>query len=215
MQKYLDLGYDILCLCFASVLSTTYQSACIAASSLRERFPERTILVLDSLMASGGEGLLVYKCAMMQQRGESLKSVYQYAECLREKICGWFTVEDILSLKRGGRIDPTTAVQGSALSIMPIFHFKSDGKLEMFEKKRGRKASLSALVDHVEETIINSEEQDIFVTYGDCFDDAQSVVNELSQRIRVKKIYTMPVGPIIATHCGPSLVMVYFIGKEK
>ena len=215
MYNHLNEDSDILCLCFASALSTTYQSACIAASNLRKKFPQRTILVLDSLMASGGEGLLVYLCAMMRQRGESLECVYQYAEHIRHKICGWFTVEDIRSLKRGGRIDPTTTVQGAVLSVKPIFHFDSEGKIEIVEKRRGRSTSLSALIDHMERTIVNGEEQDVFITYGDCFEDAQAVMNELSQRIRVKSIHTMPVGPVIATHGGPGIVMVFFVGTQK
>ena len=215
MYKHLIAGSDILCLCFASALSTTYQSACIAASNLTEKFPGKRILVVDSLTASGGEGLLVYLCAMLRQRGESLENVYHYAKNIRQKICGWFTVSDILSLKRGGRIDSTTTVQGSMVSIKPIIHFDNAGKLELVEKVRGRHTSLSVLLDHMTDTIIDSEKQDVFITYSDCLEDAQFVANELSRRIKVNNIHIMPVGPVIATHCGSGLVMLYFIGNKK
>ena len=142
MRAVLQEGKDILCLNFSSALSTTYQSAVIAAEALRDEFPEATIHVLDTLSASVGQGLLVYLCAQQKFAGKSLDEVFRYAQEMAPKMAHWVTVDDLNHLKRGGRISATTAFVGSMLSIKPIIYVNDEGKLVSTAKVRGRKAAI-------------------------------------------------------------------------
>lgn len=215
MHQHLSKGKDILCLCFSSALSTTYQSACIASDNLREVFPNRTIHVVDSLAASGGQGLLVYQCALLRRDGKTLEEVFQYAEQIKNKICAWFTVKDLNYLKRGGRLQSDAYFRGTMVSVKPIIHIDVDGKVALAEKVRGRRNSLSALLEHMEASVIDSGHQDVFITHGDCLEDAQYLAQKITRRFKVRSIYINYAGPVIGTHTGPGLVMLFFIGKEK
>ena len=147
MEKTLQQGLDILFIGFSSGLSTTYQSGCIAADDLREEYPERKILTVDSLCASLGQGLYVYLGALEQQAGKTIEQVRDYLEEIKLHLCHWFTVDDLMYLKRGGRISATTAVLGTVMQIKPVMHMDNDGHLANVTKARGRKASLIALAE--------------------------------------------------------------------
>ena len=215
MYQHLHQNEDILCLCFSSGLSSTYQSARIAASHLKDKFPSRVIKVIDSLMASGGHGLLVYRCAMMRNSGKTIEEVYQYAEKLKQNICGWFTVDDLNHLKRGGRISTTAAFFGNMLSLKPIIHIDDAGKLAAVEKVRGRRNSLLRLIDHMLTSGIELENQDIFITHADCLWDAEYISEEITRRVKTGEIHLSYVGPVIGTHTGPGLVTLFFLGDRR
>ena len=168
MRPVLESGRDILCLSFSSALSTTYQSAVIAAGEMREAFPEAKVHVVDTLCASLGQGLLVYLCALQKQAGKSLEELRDYAENTKGRICHWFTVDDLNHLKRGGRVSAATALFGTMLSIKPVLHVDDQGRLIPVSKARGRRASLLALVDRMEETAVEPGKQTIFISHGDC-----------------------------------------------
>ena len=155
MRPILESGRDILCLCFSSALSSTYQSACIAAQELQEDFPGAAIEVVDSLSASLGQGLFVYLCAREKQRGADLTALRAYAEATRGRVCHWFTVDDLNHLKRGGRVSPAAAMFGTMLSIKPVLHVDDQGRLIPVSKARGRKASLLELVERMEKTAVD------------------------------------------------------------
>ena len=214
MRAVLQEGKDILCLNFSSALSTTYQSAVIAAEALRDEFPEAAIHVLDTLCASAGQGLLVYLCAQQKFAGKSLAEVFQYAQEMAPKVAHWVTVDDLNHLKRGGRISATTAFVGSMLSIKPIIYVNDEGKLINVGKARGRKPALLQVVKELEQRLL-PKEQTIFISHGDCEDDVQIVADEIRKRFGTETIHINYVGPVIGAHTGAGVVALFFVGKER
>ena len=215
MRKILSAGKDILCINFSSALSATYQSATIAAADLAEEFPDRKILVVDSLCASLGQGLLVYLCAQERRKGRSLEEVHAFAEETKGKVCHWFTVDDLNHLKRGGRISAATALFGTMLSIKPVMHVDDGGHLVPVSKARGRKSSLLALVDQMEATAIDPASQTVFISHGDCEGDALFVAGEITRRFGTQDIRLNYVGPVIGNHSGPGTLALFFLGTKR
>ena len=215
MRPILKSGKDILCLSFSSGLSTTYQSAVIAANDLQEDFPEARVLVVDTLCASLGQGLLVYLCAQEQAKGKTLEDLRDFAEETKRHLCHWFTVDDLNHLKRGGRISAATALFGTMLSIKPVMHVDDEGHLIPVAKSRGRKASLLALVDHMAETAIDPAHQTVFISHGDCLEDAQFVADEVRRRFGTTDIRINYVGPVIGSHSGPGTMALFFLGEHR
>ena len=222
MQEYVDYltpvleaGKDVLILAFSSGLSVTYQSACLAADELREAFPERRIEVVDTLCASMGQGLLVWYAAKRQQAGESLESVRDWCEANKLHLCHWFTVNDLMHLKRGGRVSAATAVAGTILNIKPVLHVDDEGHLINMAKARGRKASLDYLVDKVGETGTDLTRQVIFISHSDCLDDAKYVGDKLKEKYHVKDVVYNFIGPVIGSHTGCGCVALFFLGTHR
>ena len=215
MRAVLDRGEDLLCICFSSALSATYQSASIAADGLREAYPDRTLYVVDSLCASMGQGLLVWLCAQEKRNGKSIHEVRDFAEQQKGSICHWFTVDDLYHLKRGGRVSATTALFGTMLSIKPVLHVDAEGRLIPMEKARGRKASLTALVDQMEETAVSPGYQTVFISHGDCLDDAKFVASEIRRRFGTQNIIIGYIGPVIGSHTGAGVVALFFTGSSR
>ena len=215
MRPVLEAGKDILCLCFSSALSTTYQSAVIAAGELAEEFPERKIHVEDSLSASMGQGLFVWLCGQEKKKGRTLEELAAYAGETKGKVCHWFTVDDLNHLKRGGRVSATAALFGTMLSIKPVLHVDELGRLIPMEKCRGRKASLLALVDHMEKTAADPGNQTVFLSHGDCLEDAEFVAEEIRRRFGTKDIRISYVGPVIGSHTGAGVVALFFLGAPR
>ena len=215
MRPILEAGKDILCLSFSSGLSTTYQSAAIAAQDLGAEFPEAKIFVVDTLSASLGQGLLVYLCAKEKAAGKSIEQVRDFAEQTKLHLCHWFTVDDLNHLKRGGRISAATAMFGTMLAIKPVMHMDDAGHLVPVSKARGRRASLMALVDEMEKRAIEPEHQTVFISHGDCRDDAELVANEVRRRFGTQDITIHFVGPVIGSHTGCGVVALFFLGKER
>lgn len=215
MRKILSAGKNILCINFSSALSATYQSAAIAAADLAEEFPDRKILVVDSLCASLGQGLLVYLCAQERRKGRSLEEVHTFAEETKGKVCHWFTVDDLNHLKRGGRISAATALFGTMLSIKPVMHVDDGGHLVPVSKARGRKSSLLALVDQMEATAIDPASQTVFISHGDCEGDALFVAGEITRRFGTRDIRLNYVGPVIGNHSGPGTLALFFLGTKR
>ena len=215
MRPVLESGKDILCLCFSSALSTTYQSAVIAAQEMQEAYPEGKVYVVDTLCAYLGQGLLVYLCAQQKQAGKSLEELRDYVEATKGSVCHWFTVDDLNHLKRGGRISAATALFGSMLSIKPVLHVDDGGHLVAVSKSRGRRASLTALVDRMEQTAIEPAKQTVFISHGDCLEDAQFVAGEIRRRMGVEDIRINYIGPVIGNHAGPGTVALFFVGTKR
>ena len=215
MREILSQGKDILYLSFSSALSTTYQSAVIAADDLREEFPDGQVLVVDPRCASLGQGLLVYLCAREKAAGRSLTGLRDYAEATKGSICHWFTVDDLNHLKRGGRISAATALVGTMLSIKPVLHVDDEGRLISVSKARGRRASLMALVDRMEATALDPAGGTVFISHGDCEGDALLVANEITRRFGNHDIHLNYVGPVIGNHSGPGTVALFFVGSKR
>ena len=211
----LESGRDILYLCFSSGLSGTYNTSRLAVEELREKFPDRKIRTVDTLAASMGQGLLVYLAAKKRQEGMSLDELGDWVEENRLKLCHWFTVDDLMFLKRGGRVSSAAAVTGTMLGIKPVLHVDDEGHLIPMEKVRGRRASLDALVKHMQATAIRPAEQTVFISHGDCQADCDYVAQQLREKLGVKEIVTSYIGPVIGAHSGPGTVALFFVGEKR
>ena len=215
MEPHLAAGRDVLVMAFSSGLSTTYQSAVIAAEELREKYPERTIYVVDTLCASRGEGLLVWYACKKRDEGMTLDELHTWVEDTKLHLCHWFTVDDLMYLKRGGRISAATALFGTMLSIKPVMHVDDGGHLVPVSKARGRKSSLLALVDRMAATAIDPANQTVFISHGDCEADARFVAEEITRRFGTKDIRINYVGPVIGNHSGPGTLALFFLGTQR
>lgn len=215
LEPLLQEGRDVLVLAFSSGLSATYSSSVIAAEDLREKYPDRKLYTVDTLCASLGQGLLVYLAAQQRAQGKSIEEVRDWAEANKLKLCHQFTVDDLHFLKRGGRISATTAVVGSMLKIKPVLHVDNEGRLINIGKARGRAASLKALVDKMEQTAIDPGDQTVFISHGDCLEDAQMVAQMVRDRFGVKDVYLNYVGPVIGAHSGPGTLALFYVGIER
>lgn len=215
MRRVLESGRDIVCVCFSSALSTTYQSAVIAAEDLRAEFPEAEVHVVDSLSASLGQGLLLYLAVEQKRKGLTAAELAKWVEDNRLTVCHWFTVDDLNFLKRGGRVSATTALLGTMLSIKPIMHTSDEGKLVPVSKVRGRKASLKALIDKIAELGIEPSEQVMFICHADCEVEARAVAEEMKARYGVKEVYINYIGPVIGSHTGPNTMGIFFVGTKR
>ena len=215
LEPLLQAGKDVLVLAFSSGLSTTYNSSRIAVEELSEKYPERKLYTVDTLCASLGQGLLVYLAAKQRSEGRSIEEVRDWAEENKLHMCHQFTVDDLHFLKRGGRISATTAVVGSMLQIKPVLHVDNEGHLINIAKARGRQASLKALVDKMEKTAIDPVNQVVFISHGDCLEDAHTVEKMVKERFGVKEVYINYVGPVIGAHSGPGTLALFYVGSER
>ena len=215
MEPILAQGKDILALAFSSGLSTTYQSAVIAAEDLREKYPQRKILVVDTLAASLGQGLLVYYACKKRDEGLSLEELAAWCEEYKFKLCHWFTVDDLMYLKRGGRVSAATALVGTMLQIKPVLHVDDEGHLINVAKARGRKASIEALAKKLGETGIPGANDTVFICHGDCHEDAKLLENLVKEKYGVKDVLTYYVGAVIGSHSGPGTLALFFLGDKR
>ena len=214
-EKVLKEGKDILYLALSTALSGTYSAGCVAAKELCEKYPERRITVIDSLCGSAGLGLLVYMTAKKRDEGADLDAAADFAEKTKLTIGHWFTVDDLVYLRRGGRISPTAAVVGGLLGIKPVLHMDDEGHLVSFSKARGRKASLQALVQQMAETAVEPEEQTVFICHGDCIDDAEYTASLIREKTGAKTVIINYVGPVIGAHTGPGVISIFFLGTHR
>ena len=215
MRPILAAGKDIVSINFSSALSTTYQSACIAAQDMKEEFPDANIYVVDSLSASLGQGLLLYLTVQKKREGLSAQELVQWVEDNKLHIDHWFTVDDLNYLKMGGRLSAGAAFFGSMLSIKPVMHTSDEGKLVPVSKVRGRKASLKALIDKIAELGIEPSEQVMFICHADCEVEARAVAEEMKARYGVKEVYINYIGPVIGSHTGPNTMGIFFVGTKR
>lgn len=215
IEPILQEGKDVLVLAFSSGLSATYQSAQVAVEELSEKYPERKVLLVDTLSASMGQGLLVWHAAMQQKAGKHVEEVRDWAQENKLNLCHWFTVDDLHFLKRGGRISAATAVLGTMLHIKPVLHVDDEGHLISMSKARGRAAALTALSDEMEKTVTDAANQVVFISHGDCLEDAQKVADDVKKRFGVKQVIINYVGPVIGAHSGPGTVALFFMGSTR
>ena len=215
MEKALAAGKDVLVLAFSSGLSTTYQSAVIAAEELKEKYPERKIQVIDTLCASMGEGLLVWYACKKRDEGLSLDEVAQWVLDNRLHLCHWFTVDDLMYLKRGGRISAATALVGTMLQIKPLLHMDDEGHLINMAKTRGRKAAIDAMVKKAQELGAGYDNSTMFISHGDCLSDAEYLSRQLKEKCGVKDVVISYVGAVIGSHSGPGTLALFFLGSHR
>ena len=215
IEPVLQEGKDALVLTFSSGLSATHQSARIAADELMGVYPDRKILVVDTLCASLGQGLFVYYACKQRDAGLSLEELYRWCEENKLHLCHWFTVDDLLYLKRGGRISSATALVGTMLQIKPILHVDNGGHLVNVGKVRGRKASIEALAKKMGETSLTGKNDTVFICHGDCLEDAQYLEKLVKENYGVKDVLIYYTGAVIGSHSGPGTLALFYLGSQR
>ena len=215
-RELLGSGRDVLYIAFSSGLSGTYQALSLMTAQLQEEFPERKIHVVDSLAASGGQGLLVWYAVQHARAGKSIDQVRDWLEENKLHLAHWFTVDDLMFLFRGGRVSKTAAWAGTMLNIKPVMHVDDEGHLIPMEKVRGRKKSLNALIDHMEKSANKPiSDQMVFITHGDCIEDAEYVAAKIKERFGVKEVVINYVDPVIGAHSGPGTMALFFLADKR
>lgn len=216
IEALLREGRDVLYLGFSSGLSGTYQAIELLLTELAGLYPDRTVASVDTLAASLGEGLLVYYAAKMREEGASIEKVRDWVEEHKLHLAHWFTVDDLMFLFRGGRVSRTSAWAGTLLNIKPVMHVDDEGHLIPLEKVRGRKKSLKALVDHMEQMAMSPvADQTVFITHGDCLEDAEYVADLVRERFGVSDVLINWVDPVIGAHSGPGTMALFFLASER
>ena len=217
MKELLEEKKDILYLAFSSGLSGTYQAVSLLMAQLREQYPKRKLIAVDTLAASLGQGMLVYDAAMLKKDGKSIEDVAKWVEDNKQNQAHWFTVSDLVYLFRGGRVSRTSAWAGNLLNIKPVLHVDDEGHLIPMEKVRGRKKSMNALVEHMEKTYLGTEGlgNNIMISHGDCIDDAQYVEKKIRERWPDVNMIINYVDPVIGAHSGPGTLALFFLAKNK
>lgn len=214
-EKILAAGQDLLYIGFSSGLSGTYHCAVLAAEELRGKFPERKIITVDSLCASMGEGLLVWHACRLRDGGMPLEELAAWLESHKLQLCHLFTVDDLHFLKRGGRVSPTTAFFGTMMNIKPVLRVDDEGHLVPLGKARGRKASLAALCDQMKALAVSPQEQTVFISHGDCEEDARYLAELVQSQLGVPRVTIGQIGPVIGSHSGPGTVALFFLGSHR
>lgn len=215
MKVIVEEGKDVLYIGFSSGLSATVGAGINAARELSEEYPDSKIYAVDTLGASLGQGMIVYYAAKKKAEGASIEEVRDFVESRKLNMALWFTVDDLNHLKRGGRISPATAAIGTMLNIKPVMHMDNEGHLVAVGKVRGRKTSLKELVNSMEASWLPEENPTIFISHGDCLDDAEYVASLIREKLGVNDIRINYVGPVIGAHTGPGVVALFFWAKER
>lgn len=214
-EQILKKGHDILYIGFSSALSGTLQSAQVAAQELKVDYPESNIIVVDSLSASSGLGLLVWHAWKLKEAGKTMEEIKTWAEENRLNLCQIFTVADLGTLKRGGRLSDTQALLGTLLKVKPILHVSDEGKLVPLKKARGREFSFKSMVALMDGNIKDATNQTIFISHGDCLSEAKDVGSMIKEKYGVKDIVYNEIGPIIGAHSGPGTIAVFYVGNKR
>ena len=215
IEPALAAGFDALVMAFSGGLSTTYQSAVIAAGDLKEQYPDRKIIVVDTCAAALGQGLFVWYACKKRDEGLSLEELAAWAEENRNHVAHWFTVDDLVYLKRGGRVSAATALVGTVLNIKPVLHVDNEGHLISMVKARGRKAAINTLVSKLQELGEGWDNATVFICHADCMDDARRLSDLVKEKCGVKDAFIGTLGAVIGSHAGPGTLALFFMGKEK
>lgn len=214
-EPILKEGKDLLHIAFTSGLSGTYNSCRIAAEELCEEYPDRKIIVVDSLCAASGGGMLLYKALELKEQGKSLEEIATWIEENKLHICHDVTVDDLFHLHRGGRVSKTSAVLGTIIKIKPIIHVNDEGKLIVIGKERGRKKALQTLVERMEEKSQGYENDIVMITHGDALEDAEYVKGLIQEKFGITNIMINPLGTVIGSHTGPGVIALFYMGNRN
>lgn len=215
LEPFLKEGKDVLHLGFSSALSGTYNSMRIAGEELADEYPEAKVIVIDTLCACLGEGLLLYKVLQLRDAGKNIDEIAEWVEENKLHICHNVTVDDLNHLHRGGRVSKATAVVGTLVQIKPIIHMDNAGALQVIGKERGRKRSLNKIIDMAVEESKGWENDMIMVTHGDCIEDAEYVAKLAKEKLGAKDVLVNNIGTVIGSHTGPGVVALFFMGNER
>ncbi len=215
LEPFLKEGKDVLHLAFSSGLSGTCSSMRLAAEELKEEYPDRKVIVVDTLCACLGEALLLYYVLKRKKEGMSIEEAAAWAEANKLHVCHNVTIDDLHHLQRGGRVSKTAAVVGTMVQIKPMIHMDNEGKLQVIGKERGRKKSLNKIVDRAVEQYKGWENDIVMITHGDCIEDAQYVAKLVREKMGIDNILVNNIGTVIGSHTGPGVVAVFCMGNER
>ena len=214
-EPHLKNGRDLLYIGFSSGLSATYSCAKAAVEILKEKYKDRKIYEIDSLLASFGQGLLVYNTAVLAEEGKEIEEVYDYAIKAKERVNSLFTVKTLAYLARGGRVSKMSFAIGTVVDIKPLMYVSEEGKLLAYGKVIGRKRSILSIADKVCKTIIDPEKQTVFISHGDCVDDAKYLAKLIEEKAGVKKFEFNYIDPVIGVHSGPDTLAIFYQGLNR
>lgn len=214
-MEFIKEGYDILHISFSSGLSGSCSVALTVAAELCEENPGTKITVVDSLSASLGEGLLVHKAIQLKESGKTFDEIADWLEKNKLHLCHMFTVDDLHHLHRGGRVSKTTAIIGTLINVKPVLHVNNEGHLIPLNNVRGRKKALVSLVDQMEKRLAGYQNNEVFISHGDCPEDAEFVASMVRERFGIQNITINYVCPTIGAHSGPGTVALFFMGNER
>lgn len=214
-RNHLDNGEDILVIAFSSALSSSYNTYCMVKNQISSDYPDRKIVVIDSLSASMGEGLFVYKAVALRKQGKTLEETVSWLEENKKHFCHQFTVDNLFHLHRGGRVSKTTAILGTMINIKPILHVDDEGRLTPLTNVRGRKKSLNTLVDNMIESADGYDNDIVMISHCDSYDEAIYVKEQIEKKLGIKKFMINYVCPTIGAHAGPGTVSIFYLGKNR
>lgn len=212
-RAHAEAGEPLLYLGFSSALSGTFDAAWTVRAEVMADFPDADIRLLDTKAASVAQGLLVYEAAKQWRAGRTLDEIEAWVTAERPRLNGWFTINDLETLKRGGRLPGAVAAAGTLLDVKPILHVTADGKLEIKRSVRGRQKSMRALADTIVQRGESVEAQTIVLGHGDAIEDLELLRELVAERVSAADVITMEVGPVIGTHTGPGMLAVVFWGE--
>jgi len=215
MEAHLSAGEDILFLCFSSGLSSTRDACAIAAQELADKYPDRKIYTVDTVSACSGQGLLAYLTAQKREAGATIEEARDFAESIKLQICHWFLVNDLMFLKRGGRVSSSAAVVGTMLNVKPILYVDNSGHLETAEKVRGRKPAMHRLLEKMEETALDPQNGTVMIAGAACPEDVETLRAMVEERFHPKELFLNEIGPIIGAHVGPGMLALLFVGEHR
>ncbi len=211
----LESGRDVLYVGLSSGVSGTFQAACMAAEALMEEFPERKIRTVDSLGASLGVGLLACRGADLRTEGKSLDEAADTLNDEKLRLCEFFTVGSLEYLRRSGRVSAATAAIGSVLNIKPLLYGDYEGHIVSCAKHRGRKRVTDAIVEKYQKLAVNAENRRVFISHGDCADEAEALGKRISAIAKPKELVICPHEPFTGAHVGPGMLALYFMGTAR
>ena len=214
-EPALKTGKDVLCLAFSSALSVTHSAACMARDELLAQYPERQIIVVDTLSASVGEGILVHGAAKLRLGGASIEEVRDWVENTKLKVAHWIAVNDLTHLKRGGRISAAQALVGGMLGVKPILRINEAGQLVPADKVRGRQASIAKLISQLEASGVDIQNQTLYIAHSDCLEDANTLAAQITEKFGTTDIILGAIGPVIGSHAGIGLLALCFIANDR
>lgn len=213
-EPFLKEGKDVLFVSMSSGISSSYNSSTIAAAQLKEAYPERKILLIDTYGASLGEGLLAMRASECRAKGMTIQETYDYIIALRDRFFQVFTVDNLMHLRRSGRISNITAVVGTVLNIKPLLKGNEIGQIVSFAKVRGRKGSIEALAERYNSYVVNPSEQVIGIAHAGCLEDAEYLVKLLKEKNPPKDILLVDYEPVTGSHVGPGALALFFESFE-
>lgn len=215
LEPFAKEGKDIIYIAFTSGLSGSYNSVRMAAEELSEEYPDRKIAVIDSLCASMGEGLLLYKAVELKEQGKSFEEIVDWVENNKLNICHDVTIDDLYHLHRGGRVSKASAVVGSIIKIKPMIHVNDEGKLIVIGKERGRKKAMLSLIDRMEQKQGDFKNDVVMIVHGDVEEDAEFLKKEIENRFGITNIIINCIGSVIGSHTGPGVISIFYMGDRS